>query len=155
MSLALINGRVSPVFFDKEGVVFMIGNGELQTPSIPVVSGLAIEQPVLGMRAPAMFQGLLSSLEAINTAAPELMMAISEIVIAPNGYNSFDVIIYPVHNAVRIRLGMDLFDENMLRYTILLADVCDAEGIGELDFRTGTAAYSKERSGLKEAFSGG
>ncbi|MDR2484339.1 MAG: FtsQ-type POTRA domain-containing protein [Treponema sp.] len=153
MSFGMIDGKVYPVFFDKQGLVFMIGTEDTKAPppfSIPIISGLMPEQPFLGMRLPAMFNTLLSDLEMIRISAPELLAVISEIRVNRNVFDGYDLILYPVHNRVRIRLGTEL-NENMLRYVMLVVDVCVARGakIEEIDFRTGTASYT-----IKEASSG-
>lgn len=153
MSFALVDERVCPIFFDKEGLVFMIGTtGQAIAPSlsVPIISGIVSEQPFLGMRLPGTFSTLLSNLEVIHRAAPELLEAISEIQVYRNSFDGYELILYPVHSPVRIRLGAEL-NETMLRYVLLVVDVCASKGakIKEIDFRTGTASYT-----IKEASSG-
>jgi cell division protein FtsQ len=146
MSFAVVQNRVSPVFFDKEGLVFMIGTtGQAMAPSlsVPIISGIMLEQPFLGMRLPGIFSTLLSNLEAIHSAAPELLGAISEIQVYWNAYDRYELLLYPIHSPVRIRLGSEL-NETLLRYVLLVVDVCVSKGvkIEEIDFRTGTASYT-------------
>ena len=95
------------------------------------------------MQLPLMSKTLLANLARIQEAAPELLAAISEITLSRKSFDSYDVILYPVHNPVRIRLGSDL-NESMLRYVLLVVDVCVSKGtkIEEIDFRTGTASYT-------------
>ncbi|MFP3088763.1 FtsQ-type POTRA domain-containing protein [Treponema sp. TIM-1] len=152
-TLARIGGKITPVFFDKQGVIFKIGNSrgdELLSSSIPLISGFALDEPVLGMRLPPTFAGFLASLERIHTSAPELLTAFSEIGIRQKTYNGFDLILYPKHDPVRIRAAAEL-NEDMLRYMMLAIDVIVSQGtqVDEIDFRTGTASYT-----LKEASSG-
>jgi cell division protein FtsQ len=152
-TLARVGGKITPVFFDKQGVIFKIGNNqedELLAPSIPLISGLALDEPVLGMRLPPLFAGFLASLERIHASAPELLAAFSEIGIHQKTYNGFDLMLYPHHNPVRIRSAAEL-NEDMLRYMMLAIDVIVSQGtqVDEIDFRTGTASYT-----LKEASSG-
>ncbi|MDR2759913.1 MAG: FtsQ-type POTRA domain-containing protein [Spirochaetaceae bacterium] len=152
-ALAKTGGKITPVFFDKQGVIFKIGSSqedEILSPSIPLISGLALDEPVLGMRLPSVFAGFLASLERIHTSAPELLTAFSEIGIHQKTYNGFDLILYPNHNPVRIRSVAEL-NEDMLRYMMLAIDVIVSQGtqVDEIDFRTGTASYT-----LKEASSG-
>jgi cell division protein FtsQ len=160
LSLAEVNGRLLPLFFDRHGVVFKIGNGgaealslqgaEALSPALPVLSGLIFEQPALGMRLPVMFTSLLADLETIKASAPELLGAVSEIRINRKTFDRFDLILYPVHKPVRIRVDAEL-NENMLRYTLLMVDVLVSQdpGIGEIDFRAGMASYT-----IKEVPSG-
>ncbi|MDR2069643.1 MAG: FtsQ-type POTRA domain-containing protein [Spirochaetaceae bacterium] len=152
-TLARIGGKVTPVFFDKGGVIFKIGNNagdKILSPSIPLISGLALDEPVLGMRLPSIFAGFLASLERIHASAPELLTAFSEIRIHQKNYDGFDLILYPNHDQVRIRSAAEL-NEDMLRYMMLAIDVIVSQGtqVDEIDFRTGTASYT-----IKEASSG-
>ncbi|MDR3113962.1 MAG: FtsQ-type POTRA domain-containing protein [Treponema sp.] len=153
LSFVLLQDKVCPVFFDHRGVVFKIGYENQETtavPSIPIITGLLAEPPFLGMQLPLMSRTLLSKLAHIQEAAPELLAAISEITVTRKAFDSYEVILYPVHNPVRIRLGSEL-NESMLRYVLLVVDVCVSQGakIEEIDFRTGTASYT-----IKEASSG-
>jgi cell division protein FtsQ len=152
ISLALQDGRMVPVYFDRYGVVFKIGNeeGEVPSPSLPLISGLVFDPPELGMKLPAMFGGFLGSLQSIRDSAPELLGAISEIRINRKAFDGFDLVLYPVHNQVKIRLEPDL-NEETLRYMMLMIDVFASKNsdIEEIDFRTETASYK-----IKEASSG-
>jgi cell division protein FtsQ len=77
VSFVMIDGNVCPVFFDKRGMVFMIGNeGHIASSlSIPIISGLIHEEPFLGMQVSVLFSPLLSNLDSIRTTAPELLVA--------------------------------------------------------------------------------
>jgi cell division protein FtsQ len=156
LSLTNLNSNVLPLFFDRKGVVFRVGNDGLSpssllalSPVLPVLSGLVFETPpVLGMRLPALFNPLLQDLERIESSSPELLSAISEIRINRRSYEGFDLTLYPVHKRVRIRMGPEL-TEDLLRYALLMVDVVDARDpeIAELDFRAGMASYTvKEAS---------
>jgi cell division protein FtsQ len=153
LSLAGIGGRIRPVYFDKNGVVFKIGGaeslGDLPS-SMPIISGLIFEQATVGMRLPPEFTEFFTELERIGDDAPELLAALSEIRINKKAYDGFDLVLYPVHNPVKVRVGSDL-NENLLRYMILVIDVFKNKGVDveEIDFRTGTASYT-----VKEVSSG-
>ena len=153
VSLAMVHGRLCPVFLDKTGVVFKIGSAsgkEMGDFSLPVISGLVFENVTPGTRLPAIFEKLLRDIDRINNQHPELMAAISEIRIQKKAYNGYELVLYPAHKQIRILAGSEL-NEDMLRYMILAVDVLSVRdpGINEIDFRTGTAVYS-----VKEAFSG-
>ncbi|MDR1899432.1 MAG: FtsQ-type POTRA domain-containing protein [Treponema sp.] len=149
LSLARVNGRIMPVYFDREGVVFRIG-GSGAPPAVPVLSGLIFDQPVLGMRLPAVFLPLLEDIDRIGRGSPELLGAVSEIRINRKPFDGFDLYLYPVHSPLKVRLESGI-SEDILRYMMLMVDVFDAgkSGIGEIDFRTGVASYT-----VKEAPSG-
>ncbi|MDR2101040.1 MAG: FtsQ-type POTRA domain-containing protein [Treponema sp.] len=147
LSLVPIDGRVHPVFFDREGVVFKAGldwpEPEMVSVPLPIISGLAFEQNPLGTRLPPLFHTLFAGIETIGNSAPELLAAISEIRINRKAYDGYDLILYPVHVPVRVRVEADL-TEDKLRYVLLMIDVmaAQANSVEEIDFRSGTASYT-------------
>ncbi|MDR0512916.1 MAG: FtsQ-type POTRA domain-containing protein [Treponema sp.] len=144
-SFATIGGRTVPVFFDNGGVIFRIGGNEgahLQQPrQLPIVSGITIENPYLGMRLPPLFGSFFRQLEHIGTTSPELLAAISEIRVNPQPFDGFDLILYPVHRRIRVRINE--LNEDTLRYTLLMVDVLASRepGIESIDFRSSIAWY--------------
>ena len=148
VAFASAGGRTVPVFFDSQGVIFRVGAAAVSFPPLPVVSGFLIEDPVPGMRLPAMFGPFFRQLESIGTTAPELLMAVSEIRINPQPFDSFDLMLYPIHKRVMVRVNE--LNEDTLRYTLLMVDVLAAREprIASIDFRSSIASYI-----LKEASS--
>ena len=142
--LANVNGAAIPVFFDSHGVIFQIGGAggdESLFAMVPVVSGLVIENPYPGMRLPVMFIPFFRELEKIQISAPKLLEAVSEIRINRRAFDSFDIVLYPVHKRISVRLSE--LNEDLLRYSLLMVDVLASkdEGISSLDFRSGIASY--------------
>jgi cell division protein FtsQ len=152
LTLAPVNGRIQPLYIDKHGVVFRIGNGRGEAPpeNLPVVSGLALEQPALGMRLPAAFTSLFADMGAIGSGSATLLSAVSEIQIVRRSFDGFDLVLYPVHSPVRVRMGSHITEET-LGYALLMLDVIAAGNSlpDEIDFRSGMGAYK-----IKEARSG-
>lgn len=152
LSLAEVQGRLLPVYFDKYGVVFRIGDGKGEAPpeNLPVISGLVIEQPALGIQLPVTLTPLLSELGKIGEEAPELLGAVSEIQITRRPFDGFDLVLYPLHYPVRVRMGNHI-DEETLRYALLMLDVFRSRNSfpEEIDFRSSMGAYR-----IKEARSG-
>jgi cell division protein FtsQ len=151
LSLVEIGDRPLPVYYDKYGVVFRIGDGAEKPLKLPLVSGLEFENPVLGARLSPAFGPFLSELARIGEESPELLAAVSEIRVNRKAFNGFDLVLYPVHYPIRVRLG-EHCNEETLRYVLLVLDVL-ASGDSlpdELDFRSGVGAYK-----VKEAPSGG
>jgi cell division protein FtsQ len=152
LALAGVNGKMVPVLFDSSGVIFQVGNGTYaEVPAeLPVISGLVIENPAPGMRLPAMFGSLFSALESISLKAPELLAAVSEIRVSRRSFDGFDVILYPVHRQIRVRLSE--VNEDLLRYTLLMVDVLAAKepGISEVDFRAGMASYTPKEASSEQ-----
>ena len=147
-AFASFGGRTLPVFFDSQGVIFRIGGEAESVPLLPVVSGIIIENPVPGTRLPVMFSPFFRQLERIGTIAPELLAAVSEIRINIKPFDGFDLILYPVHSRVRVRINE--LNEDTLRYTLLMVDVLASRepGIESIDFRSSIASYT-----LREAAS--
>jgi cell division protein FtsQ len=149
--LASLDGRLLPVYFDRHGVALNIGGDrDLPQAALPVISGLVIEEPFPGMRLPSAFGPLLEELGRIGQGAPELLGAISEIRINRRPFDGFDLVLYPVHYPIRVRLGNN-FNEDTLRYVLLMLDVFEEKDSApeEIDFRSGVGAYT-----AKEAPSG-
>ena len=143
-ALSGINGSLVPVFFDSQGVIFQIGVSEQEVflrRTLPVISGLVIENPFPGMRLPSAFIPLFAELEKIQLSAPELLEAVSEIRINRKPFDSYDIVLYPMHKKVKVRLSE--LNEDLLRYTLLMVDVLASKepGIEDLDFRAGIASY--------------
>ena len=161
-SLADLNGRTVPVLFDSEGVIFEVG-GKILSGFIPIISGLVIEEPVPGMRLPQTFVPFLKELEKIEYSSPELLSAVSEIKILRKPFDGFDLLMYPIHRKMKVRLSE--VNEDILRYALLMVDVLSTSDDGNntdgihtavidtLDFRSGIASYNYQSHIPKEASS--
>jgi len=140
--LTSFGGRTVPVMFDSQGVIFAVGGSESSIYSaLPVISGLDIENPLPGMKLPSLFIPFFKELEKIEISAPELLEAVSEFRINRKLFDSYDLILYPVHKKVKVRLSE--LNEELLRYTLLMVDVLalNENGIDSFDFRSGIASY--------------
>ena len=150
VSLADFDGRQLPVLIDRHGVIFQIGGIQETGAVLPVISGLTFQNPAPGMRLPAAFVPLLEDIYRILDTSPELLTAISEIRLNRKAHDDFDLIIFPVHSSIRVRLERQL-SENTLRYVLLMLDVLESSfpRPQEIDFRMGIGSYS-----IKEVRSG-
>ncbi|MDR2807944.1 MAG: FtsQ-type POTRA domain-containing protein [Spirochaetaceae bacterium] len=140
MAFVQLDGKTTPVYFDKNGVVVHVGKDLTQ--SLPLISGNVFNEPSLGEYfIPPEFATFLPGLEQIQKGAPDLLLALSEIRIDPRTYG-YDLVIYPTRHPVRVRIRESL-DREILRYMLLLIDVAASSGsnIAEIDFRSGTASY--------------
>ena len=148
-ALATLNGVTVPVMFDSQGVIFQIGTDEMSYLSkLPIISGIVIEDPFLGMRLPPQFVSFFRELERIDMFSPHLFEAISEIRIDLRPFNSYDLILYPVHRRIKIRLSE--LNEDVLRYALLIVDVLASreDEIDFIDFRSGIASYIPKEASL-------
>jgi cell division protein FtsQ len=143
MALANFEGRTVPVIFDRQGVIFQIGSdfSDETLSNLPVISGLIIESPFLGMSLPARLITFLEDLESIRINAPELLYAVSEIRIDRRSSEGFDLTLYLHHHKIKVRLSG--LNEDLLRYSLLVTDVLAVRepGIDVIDFRGGVASY--------------
>ena len=142
VSLAYFGGRQQPIFIDRHGVVFKTGMAQEAVPAVPVLSGLTFQHPTPGMRLPAAFLPLLEDISRILDTSPELLAAISEIRLNRKAHDDFDLIIFPVHSSIRVRLQRQL-SEDTLRYVLLMLDVLESrpQRPQEIDFRSGIGSY--------------
>jgi len=140
---ARINGKIQPVYFDRHGVAFKIGNGAGETPPswLPIISGvLDDDKPVKpGMRLSAAYLPLFSRIGAISDEDPKIWQAISEIGIAKKDQDLYDLVLYPVKDSIRLRMRSDI-SKDSIYYALLMFDVCRQLGEDipeEIDVRSG------------------
>lgn len=149
--LTKINSKQIPLYIDREGVIFKIGGNEMNESSLPVISG--IENPQLNMRLPSALIPLVENLNKMAVNSPELLSAISEIRIERKTWDGFDLVLFPVHSSIKVRVENNL-TEDVLRYTLLMLNVFNDQKsfVGsdipdEIDFRSGIGSYTlKEKS---------
>jgi len=144
---AMIDGRQTPVYFDRQGVIFKIGNMANNIPpdALPLISGLVFTDPEPGLKVPAEIVPFLQQLFVISERAPVLLEAISEIKINlnPKAFNGFDLVLYPRHNHARILLGSAI-NEELLRYMLVVLDAFKSQSAQpvEIDIRSIMSPYS-------------
>jgi len=147
VTLTSINSRQIPVFVDRKGVYFKYGEaGSHEVIDLPVLSG--VENPQLNMRLPSSLVTLVENLNKMSVSSPELLSAISEIRIERKSWDGFDLVLFPVHSSIKVRVENDL-NEETLRYMLLMLNVfeANADKPEEIDFRSGMGSYKiKERS---------
>jgi cell division protein FtsQ len=144
VSLATVSGRPAIIMYDKNGVVFEIGNADNNAiaSGIPVLSGMVFENAQLGMRLPSFLLPLLNDIYELGENSPELLSVISEIHINKKAQASYDLTLWTVHSPVKIKLGDELKEKD-LSYMLLLLDVLKEKGVDVdyIDYRSGTASY--------------
>jgi hypothetical protein len=144
MVFAQINGRTQPVYFDRYGVAFKVGNGAGEAPPswMPIVTGVLDSGQQLrpGMRLSAAYLPLFARIGAITDEDPKIWQAISEIGIAKKSHEQYDLVLYPaVHDSIRLRMRNDISKEGIY-YALLMLDVCRQMGKDapeEIDVRSG------------------
>jgi cell division protein FtsQ len=148
VAFARINNRTQPVYIDRHGVVSRIGAsgvGEAPPLWLPVVSGVLDNYPPprLGMSLPALFLPLFSRIAAISDENPDIWRAISEIGVYRKSNYLYDLILYPVHDPIRLRMGSDITKDSIY-YALLMFDVSRQFGSSmphEIDVRSGIGVF--------------
>ncbi|MFP4617903.1 MAG: cell division protein FtsQ, partial [Spirochaetaceae bacterium] len=89
----------------------------------------------------------LEDLEELKGDSPSLYRLISEVKFVKNNSTEYDVILYPSHYRVRVRIGPSI-DKKLLTYVMLVLDVLSGRGmedeVVEVDFRTDNVVYRVE-----------
>jgi cell division protein FtsQ len=136
-----------PLYVDRHGLFFKYAEGKLlETSPYPILSGF--ENPQLNMRLPSSLVPLSENLFGIASSSPQLLAAISEIRIESKTWDGYDLVIYPVHSSIKVRLENNL-TEDVLRYMLLVLNVFENSSPmpQEIDFRSGMGSYRvKEQS---------
>jgi len=136
------------VVFDDEGVVFQVGSA--LPGDLPVVSGLRFPDAVAGLQLPELVVTFLAQLRHLQLNNPELYALWSEFRIVPRNDHSFEVVLYPMHFPVPVRIGAEISAE-MVQYTMMMLDMLRSEGelplVEELDMRaTDAVVRYRERN---------
>ena len=148
VALTYINSRQKMLYVDRHGVFFKVGEAGSEADGLPVISG--IENPGLNMRLPTGLMPLVESISVIEANSSELLAAISEIRIERKAWDGFDLVIYPAHSSIRVRVENNL-TEDIIRYMLLMLSVFESgsQKPEEIDFRSGMGSY-KLGEGLYE-----
>jgi cell division protein FtsQ len=140
VALTSIDSKQVPVYVDRQGVFFKLGDAASLDSSLPVISGF--DNPRLNMRLPASLIPLVESLSDISSSSPQLLASVSEIRIERKAWEGFDLVLFPVHSSIKVRFENNL-TEDALRYMLLMLNVFEnsSQKPGEIDFRSGIGAY--------------
>jgi cell division protein FtsQ len=128
---------------DEEGAVFPMAAWP-PARDLPVISGLAVRRPGEGGKLPRMLAPFLHQMRELQERQPDLYRLISEIRILPTSEVSYELLVYPLFGATRIRTGA-AFSAEALKSAFLVLDLMRREGIDgnvrEIDFRTQEVVY--------------
>ena len=154
VSFARVNSRTQPVYIDRHGVVCGIGGGEGASPWLPVISGVFgdSDQPWLGMQVSAPFLPLFSRISAISDEDSNIWRAISEIGITKKENDLYDLVLYPVRDSIRLKVGNDITKDSIY-YALLMFDVSRQFGDAvpaEIDVRSGIGVFNNQGGYLGE-----
>jgi cell division protein FtsQ len=139
ITLSSNGAKQEMICIDRLGVFFNTVNAGYVT-SLPVISG--IENPRLGMRLPESLVSLVENISVIEASSPELLSAISEIKIERKAWDGYELVLYPVHSSIKVRVENNL-TEDVIRYMLLMLNVFESASPKpeEIDFRSGVGSY--------------
>jgi hypothetical protein len=143
LSLVETTEGTVPVALDKEGVIFQIGSSVTDWDH-PIISGVTFTELKLGMKLPAKLTTALEDIEAIRRSSPAVIDAISEFRFVKKNDINFEILMYPKHFEIPVRIGSDI-DERLLKYIFMVLDVISRADYGnrieEIDCRTDQIVY--------------
>lgn len=142
------NGKTIPVQIDKNGVLFINQKAAYNSSaSIPLISGIPVENIPEGMRIPQKYRDLMGQIAYIQSLKQPYFSAISEIHVVPKDFGNYELILYPVHSRTKVFTGRQLKEEELQYIMVALDAVNTLEPDVELiDFRYGTIAYKSRNS---------
>lgn len=148
-ALAQTDSGTRALVFDDAGVVFRIGFEGAEN-GLPVVSGLRFASVEVGLQLPALVVDFLRELRALRVHHPGLYRLFSEYRIVQRNEYVYEVVLYPMHFALPVRIGTSI-DADMVQYVMMMLDVLEREGridgLRELDFRSGEAVLRPRENG--------
>jgi len=146
------SGRMEAHCVDAHGVVFAPACAHKDRGALPVLSGLEIRALRYGMQLDGPFVTVLASMARLATTEPALAMAISELRVVSRSGAQAELLVYPAHYRLPVRMGTEL-DATLVKSFLLVLDVVESGNLGvsvsELDFRSDTYVLR-----TKEAVSG-
>jgi len=145
LTLSSAGAKQEMLSIDRNGFFYKIADTGSETERFPILSG--IEDARLGMRLPESLVSLVESISVISESSPQLLAAISEIKIEPKVWGGYELVLYPVHSSIKVRIENNL-TEDVIRYMLLMLDVFESDSLKpeEIDFRSGVGSYKiKER----------
>jgi cell division protein FtsQ len=136
--IATENSRSVPCVFDEDGVVFKAGK-DVKDYNLPVVSGLQADNISLGAKLPEKLIPLLTDLKNLRDSSRTVFDFLSEIKIEAVDNDNFELVLFMVPYATRIRIGSSV-NESMLTYALMVSDALKKNrldsSVRELDFRS-------------------
>jgi cell division protein FtsQ len=143
VAVTLVNTNIGQamMYIDRHGVIYKFEEeASMEKTDIPVISG--IENAQLNMQLPTALVPLMNNLGDISLSSPELLSAISEIRLERKAWDGYDLVLFPVHSPIKVRVENNLTEEG-LRYMLLMLNVFERDNNRpqEIDFRSGMGSY--------------
>ena len=140
-----VNGRLETIQIDQNGVLFnSSASGIAKDSSVPLISGLPLQEVQDGMRLPVKYRSLMEQIARIRSLPQKYFAAISEIQVVSTEYGNYELVLYPIHTHVKVLTDRSL-SEDSLKYMMVVLDVVNSidPNVGVIDLRYGAVSYRR------------
>lgn len=144
-SIICQDGTSKSVQIDENGILFSVNSASVATDySVPLVSGLPIDNLQEGMRLPAKYRVLMEQISDIRKLPRKYFAAVSEIQVVPKEYGNYELVLYPSQAKVKVLSDRNL-NEDALQYMMVVLDVVNSiePDVSEIDLRYGAVSYRR------------
>lgn len=139
------DGTSKSVQIDKNGILFSVNSASMATDySVPLISGLPVDNLKEGMRLPAKYRVLMEQISDIRKLPHKYFAAVSEIQVVPKEYGNYELALYPSQTKVKVLTDRNL-NEDALQYMMVVLDVVNSiePDVSEIDLRYGAVSYRR------------
>ena len=135
-------GKISSTVFDEEGYVVQVDD-LAESENLPILSGLQLDNPVLGARMPESIQSILKGLYLVRKEDSHLFNQLSEINIISRKESGYTIKLYWNHLAIPVLIDPSLRIDDLRRSLIALEilSATTSGNIAEVDIRGGSFVY--------------
>lgn len=133
-------GRSVSVAVDKSGMLFADSEVHL---SVPIISGIPVENLSSGMRIPSRYRPLIDQIAHIEAMQKNYFAALSEICVVPKENNNYELMLIPSNAKTKVIIDRVL-NEEALEYMMIVLDVIKevAPDAQVIDLRYGSISFS-------------
>lgn len=142
--------RTVPIQIDRNGVLFPLNSSEIPLDgSIPIISGVPVENIPEGMRLPSKYHLLIDQIAKIQSVNRKYFAAVSEIQVVPREYGNFELVLIPLKSHLRV-MADRVLNEDTLQKMMVTLDVVNGldRDVDVIDLRYGSISYHS-KSGKK------
>lgn len=141
-TLMNVGGCSVAIQIDKNGVLFSNGTSKINDSSVPLISGLPLENLSEGMRLPSKYRSLMSEISDIKSLPQKYFASLSEIQVVSKEYGNYELVLYPIKTHVKVLTDRSL-NEDALKYMMVVLDVVNSiePNVAEVDLRYGSVSY--------------
>ena len=132
-----------PIQIDKNGVLFPVKSAVVPDDgSVPIVSGIPVENIPEGMRLPSKYHLLIDQIAELQAKNRIYFAAVSEIHVVPREYGNFELVLFPVKAHLRV-LADRVLNEETLQKMLVTLDVVKGldSNVDVIDLRYGSISY--------------